>query len=87
MNWGEAAVRGQVQVHIEAFDRQGLLRDITQVLTNERVNVLSANTRTDTEDQSVHMDLLLEVSGTGQLSLVLDKISSLPNIFEVRRSV
>lgn len=87
VNWGEAAARGQVQVHIEAFDRQGLLRDITQVLTNERVNVLSANTRTDTEDQSVHMDLLLEVSGTGQLSLVLDKISSLPNIFEVRRSV
>ena len=73
-------------VHIEAFDRQGLLRDITQVLSNARVNVLGANTRTDTEDQSVLMDLTIEVTDTGQLSLVLDRIAALPNIFEVRRS-
>jgi GTP pyrophosphokinase len=86
VSWGGAPRRSTVMVHIEAFDRQGLLRDITQVLSNARVNVLGANTRTDTEDQSVLMDLTIEVTDTGQLSLVLDRIAALPNIFEVRRS-
>jgi len=86
VSWGGAAHRSRVMIHIEAFDRQGLLKDITQVLTNARVNVMGANTRTDPEDQSVHMDLDLEVLNKEQLSLVLDRIAALPNIFEVRRS-
>lgn len=86
VSWGGAPHRSRVMIHIEAFDRQGLLKDITQVLTNARVNVMGANTRTDPEDQSVHMNLDLEVLNTEQLSLVLDRIAALPNIFEVRRS-
>jgi GTP pyrophosphokinase len=86
IRWGGAPHRSRVMIHIEAFDRQGLLKDITQVLTNARVNVMGANTRTDPDDQSVHMDLDLEVQDTGQLSLVLDRIYALPNIFEARRS-
>jgi len=86
VSWGGAPHRSTVMIHIEAFDRQGLLRDITQVLSNARVNVLGANTRTDTKDQSVHMDLIIEVMDTGHLSLVLDRISSLANVFDVRRA-
>jgi GTP pyrophosphokinase len=86
VSWGGAPRRSTVMIHIEAFDRQGLLRDITQVLSNARVNVLGANTRTDSKDQSVHMGLTIEVTDTGQLSLVLDRIASLPNVFDVRRA-
>ncbi|MCG5510095.1 GTP diphosphokinase [Ectothiorhodospira lacustris] len=85
VTWGEERQAYPVVVHVEAFDRQGLLRDITQVLANERINVLAASTRTDPAERSVTMDLTLEITDTGQLSTVMDKIGALPNIFAVRR--
>ncbi|HDP89051.1 MAG TPA: GTP diphosphokinase [Thioalkalivibrio sp.] len=87
VEWGEEAEARPVDVHVQAFDRQGLLRDITSVLANEKVNVLAANTRTDRSDQSVHMDLTIEITGTTQLGLVMDKIAQLPNVMDVYRRV
>ncbi|RMG54448.1 MAG: bifunctional (p)ppGpp synthetase/guanosine-3',5'-bis(diphosphate) 3'-pyrophosphohydrolase, partial [Gammaproteobacteria bacterium] len=83
--WGEAPSRFRVGLHIEAFDREGLLRDVTQVLSNAHVNVLGARTHTEPRDQSVHMDLEVEVADTEQLSRVLDRISQIPNVLEARR--
>jgi GTP pyrophosphokinase len=87
VSWGDQRMHGKVTIHVEAFDRQGLLMDVTQVLSNADVNVLSANTQTDTEDQSVHMDITIEVEDAAQLSNVLERISDLPNIFEVSRTI
>jgi len=75
-----------VDIIIQAYDRQGLLRDVTQILTDEKANVLSVNTVTDISDQQVNMKFTLEVSGINKLSRVLSRISQLPNILEVRRS-
>lgn len=83
--WGREHGINEVHIHIEAFDRQRLLQDITGVLTGAAVNVLEANTRTNKSDQSVIMDLKVEVADTGQLTRVLEKINKLPNIFEARR--
>jgi GTP pyrophosphokinase len=85
VGWGDEASAYAVDLHIEAFDRQGLLRDITQVMANEKVNVISANTRTDKNDQAVVMDLTVEISGTAQLGTVLHKILQIPNVLEARR--
>ena len=87
VDWGEEAEAYPVDVHIRAFDRQGLLRDVTAIFANEKVNVLAANTRTDKNDQSVLMDLTVEITGTGQLGLVMDKIAQLPNVMDVYRKV
>ncbi len=86
VSWGAEPRSYPVNIRIEAFDRQGLLRDITGVLANDRINVLSANTRTDRSDQTVTMELTLEVEGSAQLSALMDKIGALPNITSVRRS-
>lgn len=75
-----------VDISVLAFDRQGLLRDITNVLTDEDVNVLSMNTLTDIKDHKAKMKLTLEVSGITQLSRVLSKITQLPNILEAKRN-
>ncbi len=85
VSWGDEPHAYPVNVYIEAFDRQGLLRDITSILANDKVNVLSASTRTDRVDQSVSMDLTLEISDTGQLSAVMDKIGALSNVTAIRR--
>ncbi|OBS10970.1 RelA/SpoT family protein [Acidihalobacter prosperus] len=84
-DWGERPHSYPVDIHIEAFDRQGLLRDITQTLTNEKINVLAANTRTNRDDQSVIMDLEVEIVDIAQLSRILDKLGQLPNVISAER--
>lgn len=74
-----------VDIEVLAFDRQGLLRDVSAILSNEKVNVLAVNTATDKRDFSVRMRLTLEISGIDELSRVLGRIEQLANISEARR--
>jgi GTP pyrophosphokinase len=86
VSWGQdTQATYAVDIQIEAYDRAGLLRDITSVLVNEKVNVLASNTLTDTEIAMARMDLTLEISDVEQLSRVLDKIAQIPNVARVRR--
>jgi GTP pyrophosphokinase len=51
VEWGERAeTRYPVTIEIQAWDRSGLLRDVTGLLGNEKVNVLAVNTLTDTDE-------------------------------------
>ncbi len=74
-----------VDIHVLAYDRQGLLRDITAIFTNEKVNVLAVNTMTDIKDHMARMSLTVEIVDIDQLSRILMKISQLPNVIEVKR--
>lgn len=74
-----------VDVKITAYDRQGLLRDITVILSSEKINVLSLNTMSDIKDHTAQMTLTLEIHTIEQLSRILTKINQLPNIIEVVR--
>jgi GTP pyrophosphokinase len=84
--WGqEKEAVYPVDVLIHAYDRPGLLRDITSILLQEKINVLAANTRTDPETAVAHMQLTMEISDVEQLSRILDKIARLPNVMDARR--
>ena len=74
-----------VDIAVLAYDRQGLLSDVTNVLTDEKVNVLSMNTLTDIKDHKAKMKLTLEVDGITQLSRLLSKITQLSNVIEAKR--
>ncbi len=74
-----------VDIRIVAYDRRGLLGDITTVLTSEKINVLAVNTMTDVKDHMAHMEITLEINDITQLSRLLVKINQLPNIVEVKR--
>ncbi|MBI5039816.1 MAG: GTP diphosphokinase [Gammaproteobacteria bacterium] len=75
VDWGGAASEVYpVEIEILAFDRSGLLRDITSVLANEKVNVIGVNTYTDKTDYAAHMRLTLEIRDIGELSRVLGRI-------------
>lgn len=86
VDWGDStkAVYA-VNVEIDAYDRPGLLRDITSILANEQVNVLAANTLTDPKSFMARLKLVLEIADVGQLSRILDRIGQLPNVQGVRR--
>ncbi|WP_163835039.1 GTP diphosphokinase [Spartinivicinus ruber] len=74
-----------VNVLIKAYDRSGLLRDITIVLANEKVNVLAVNTQSDKDDNLAVMKLTIEVSSIQALGRVLAKINQVSNVIEVVR--
>ena len=77
----------QVDIVIEAYDRSGLLRDITSVLANDKINLSGVNTLTDKQDGIARMNLTIEITDISQLSRVLAKIGQLPNVVEARRKV
>ncbi len=74
-----------VEVAIHAFDRQGLLRDISFVLANEHVNVVAVNTITSKKENTADFRLKIEVSGIEILGKIFSKIQQLPNIIEIKR--
>jgi len=77
----------QVEIAVEAYDRSGLLRDITSVLANDKINLSGVNTLTDKQDGIARMNLTLEITDIGQLSRVLSKIGQLPNVVDARRKL
>lgn len=88
VEWGAEAEAGYpVDISVEAYDRPGLLRDITTVFANDRINLLGVNTMTDTSDGIARMSLTVEISDIGQLSRILTQIGQLPNVVEARRRV
>ncbi len=74
-----------VEIEIEAVDRQGLLIDIYSVLGNEKINILATNTLSEKRNHTARIDITLEISDIDQLSRILNRISQLQNILEVRR--
>ncbi|MDL2190053.1 GTP diphosphokinase [Cobetia sp. LC6] len=86
VDWGQRS-RNQypVDIEIQAWDRSGLLRDVTNVLSGDKVNVLSVNTRTDQLDNIATLKITLEVENLDVLGRVFARIQQLPNIIDVKR--
>ena len=86
VSWGGSQKRVYpVDIQILAYDRSGLLRDITSVLATEKINVLGVNTVTDKHDHAARMKLSIEISDLEELSRALTRIGQLPNVIEARR--
>jgi GTP pyrophosphokinase len=75
----------EVDVSIEAYDREGLLRDITGLFANARINVLSINTQTNKNRNTATMRLLVAVPNLGSLSKLLERINRLKNVVSATR--
>lgn len=86
VDWGtESAETHPVNVRVEAYDRQGLLRDIAAVVADEAINMSAANIVTRKKDNMATMTVTLEIADIDQLSRVLARIERLPNVVEARR--
>ena len=86
--WGSATRdRYVVDVVIKAFDRQGLLHDITSLLAHEKAHVFALQTQTDKYQNTTMVKLTVEIDGLNGLSRLLTKILQIPNVLEARRQV
>lgn len=86
VDWGaEPAKTYPVDIHISAYDRSGLLRDVSQLLLNEKINTLAVNTLSNKEDNTASMNLTIEVTGLNALGRLLSRLSQLPNVIEAHR--
>ncbi|MDK2777648.1 MAG: GTP diphosphokinase [Pseudomonadota bacterium] len=74
-----------VDMMIQAYDRTGLLRDVSAVLANERVNVIAVNTLSNQGEHTASMKITVEVESLERLARLINKITQLPNVVSVRR--
>ncbi|WP_299185596.1 bifunctional (p)ppGpp synthetase/guanosine-3',5'-bis(diphosphate) 3'-pyrophosphohydrolase [uncultured Psychrobacter sp.] len=85
--WKSKSGRYQpVDIHIEAYDRRGLLRDLTQVIDKESVNIRKVETLS-TDDNIASLKFHIEVSGLAHLSKLLAKLEQQPGILHARRTI
>jgi GTP pyrophosphokinase len=86
VEWGDTpSANYKVEVAIEAYDRQGLLRDITELFANARINVLSIVTSSNKMRHSATMRLTVEVPNLVHLSKLLERIDRLNNVISASR--
>jgi GTP pyrophosphokinase len=86
VDWGSVEnVTYPVEVIIEAFDRTGLLLDISSIVANQQINMSSVHTVTSKSDNKAKVTVTLEVQDIDQLSRILAMIEQLSNVTEVRR--
>ncbi len=80
----DASTTYNAEIHIEARDRTGLLRDVTLALAEGGVNVLSASVSTDRQGIA-NMRFLFELGNMEQLSAVLARVRALDGVFSADR--
>ena len=86
VTWGKLASQEfPVDIEVEAFDRRGLVRDVSAALADEKISIQGMNTVTDKRDNVARMQIKISITGLPQLSLVLTRIAQLPNVISARR--
>ena len=91
VTWGEPPRGGEaaypVDVLIEAGDRQGLLRDITEVFAKERMNVVGVHTQSvrDASGKTAWMTFTVEVADASRLRAVMAVVARVSGVRHVRR--
>jgi GTP pyrophosphokinase len=87
VEWGRSgAAMYPVAVHIEAWDRVGLLRDVSTLVSDEKVNMVGVRTEHE-DDRTTHVFLTLETTGVEQLSRVMAKLESIRGVISVSRQL
>lgn len=83
--WGEHGKETvyPVDIFVLAQDRQGLLRDISEVFSREKINVIGVNTQS--AKSQARMSFTAEIGGTAQLQKALAIIREVSGVQEVRR--
>ncbi|MFO1312119.1 MAG: bifunctional (p)ppGpp synthetase/guanosine-3',5'-bis(diphosphate) 3'-pyrophosphohydrolase [Burkholderiales bacterium] len=83
-NWGEARDEVfPVDIVVEAMDRQGLLRDISEVLSREKINVTAANTLT--KNLHSRMAFTIEVPSLDVLKRALGYVRDVKGVLSASR--
>jgi guanosine-3',5'-bis(diphosphate) 3'-pyrophosphohydrolase len=87
VEWEAAATQTYpIAIRIEAYDRTGLLSDITQVVAEAKVNILAANVNVH-QDHTAVVIATLQVASVSQLARVMGRIEQLKDVISVQRDL
>jgi guanosine-3',5'-bis(diphosphate) 3'-pyrophosphohydrolase len=84
VSWGQAKKTYPVSVLITAYNRDGLIRDVANLVAAEHINMTAANGHAE-KDGMASFQVTMEISDVEILSRVLARIEQLPNVIEARR--
>jgi GTP pyrophosphokinase len=86
VTWGRSgAAEFPVTIEVHAFDRRGLVRDVSAALADEKISIQGMKTDTDKRDNAANMRIGIAITGLPQLSRALARISQVPNVLSARR--
>jgi GTP pyrophosphokinase len=86
VDWGKMGHSDfPVDIEVHAFDRRGLVRDVSAALADEKISIQGMTTVTDKRDNIARMRIGISIAGLPQLSNVLARIARLPNVLSARR--
>jgi GTP pyrophosphokinase len=83
VSWGQAEQAYPVSVRINAYDREGLMRDISTLVAEEHVNMSAVNVTT--KNNIATLLVTMDIADVAQLSRLLARIEQLPNVLEAHR--
>jgi len=84
VEWGETDSVYPVNIQVEAWDRVGLMRDITTIVAEEKINIAAVSS-THHDDHTVSEYFTLETKGLAQLSRIMGKIEGVRGVLSVAR--
>jgi GTP pyrophosphokinase len=89
VEWGRPSAEREkvypLDVLIEASDRQGLLRDISEVFAKDRMNVTGVHTQSAKDRGTAWMTFTVEAADAGRLAHVLAMVARVPGVRHARR--
>jgi GTP pyrophosphokinase len=74
-----------VELAVSAYDRRGLVRDLTDVITQERLSIEAMSTTTDGDAGTAYVSLRLAVHDLEQVERLIKRFGAVPNVLSVRR--
>ena len=84
VSWGQVEDVYPVNIQVEAFDRVGLLRDITTAVAEEKINITSVNTQYN--DDVFTMFATIEIKNMSQLNHILNRLMSLRGVINATKA-
>lgn len=87
VDWGPDKHTFPIQVIVTAYDRSGLLRDVTEVIADNDINMASLSTGKRSRYNIIPVTITLEVPDLSTLTRVLAKIEQIRNVIDARRMV
>lgn len=85
VSWGQKTQAYPVSLRVKAWDRVGLIKDLSTIISEDKINIASISSA-DHDDATTTIFLTLEVSDLGQLSHLLPKLEGVEGVMSVFRS-
>jgi GTP pyrophosphokinase len=88
VNWGANTTNRYMRnLVIKAFDRHGLVKDISNIIANENTPIVRLNAKTSKKDSIAHIELTIEIANLAILDHIVTKIKQLSDVLEIKKQL